>query len=548
MPRPKLIRRTFNVILRIGRILACAVFIVLAHSYVLINRLNSGSFSCRTSESKLLKVESFSFDDGSSSAQCLSKLLHENEREVKKIQRVGTKRGIHAEGQNKTDILIFVMESLSIQKFREEMKATHSTLNEAEIVWFDSFHHRLGTTRANIGPLLLGEPVYQSSLDPRSKNPKIKKREEDMHISGIPYFLINRPGNYSAIFDVPESFMSSRALWSVAKRHGYHTLHGSTACNMFMGLHRIATRDGHIFYDHSSSRSQYSAFDSAFPLGSFYTKKKSECRNWPRQWDGAKPKDILKCSSQGPYHHKFLDFYMKFKGLNSRLPLFTVTQLYESHGSTTFWPLDFHVSQFFKWLLEKKDTLIIFMGDHGDKTGTPLGIVLPRHLHDGWEELRMLSRGLVVSENVYKFLRRLIETQSVINSTKALKREIFQKSCESYEKLAVCLCENSVSKKTEIIFNASFVEAAVTHIQGRSGTGCSEYKLKRYDNIKPGARSLSFDLHFENGVIFEATFHSIDNFHVAQRTRYVSQASCTPEPIHPEFCLCDATLFEKDNL
>jgi len=92
------------------------------------------------------------------------------------------------------------------------------------------------------------------------------------------------------------------------------------------------------------------------------------------------------------------------------------------------------------------------------------------------------------------------------------------------------------------------VSAAVTYIQGRSGIGCSDYKLKRYDNIKPGAGSLSFDLHFENHVIFEATFRSIDDFHVAQRTRYVSQASCTPEPIHPEFCLCDATLFKKDNL
>jgi len=545
MLRPKLIRRTCNVILWSGRILACAVFIVLAQSYVLINRLNSGSFSCQTSETKLLKVESFSFDD-SSSAQCHSTLLHENEREVKKIQWVGSKREIQATSQNKTDILVFIMESLSIQKFREEMTATHSTLNEAEIVWFESFHHRLGTTRANIAPLVIGEPVYQTFLDPRSKDPKIKR--EGAHRKGIPYFLINRLGNYSAIFDVPESFMSSRALWSIAKRHGYHTLHGSTACNMFMGLHRIATRDGNIFYDYLDSKSQYSAFDSAFPLGSFYTKNETECTNWSRQWEAANPEDVLKCNSRGPYHHKFLDFYKKFKGLNSQLPLFTITQLYETHGFTTFWPLDFHVSQFFKWLLDKKDTLIIFMGDHGDESGTPLGVILPRHLHEGREELRKLSREFVVSENIYEFLRTLIETKSVMNSTKALKREIFQKNCESYEKLAVCLCENSISKKTEIIFNASFVSAAVTYIQGRSGIGCSDYKLKRYDNIKPGAGSLSFDLHFENHVIFEATFRSIDDFHVAQRTRYVSQASCTPEPIHPEFCLCDATLFKKDNL
>ena len=512
-------------------------------------RVNSESYSCRTSELGLPEVKNFSFRDISSSAPCHSKLLHENEREIiKEMRRLGRSGGIRTSSkQNTTDILVFIVESLSIKKFREEMSATHISLNKAEIVWFSSFHHRKGTTRANIGPLLIGQPLYRSRLDPRSKQPG-KGEEKEAGIkrsSGIPYFLINRPGNYSTIIDVPKNFVSSNALWNIAKRHGYHTLHGSTACNMFMGLHRVSTKNSRIVYDHWNSR--LSEFDSSFPLGAYYTKEKKKCKAWPSQWDSQNPEGMLKCNSQGPYHHKFLDYYIKFKGLNLTRPLLTITQLYETHGSKIFWPLDFHVSQYFDWLLEKQDTLILFMGDHGDETGTPLGMVLPRALREGREELRKLSHGLVVSENIYEFLKAYIETQSIMKSINALKREMFHKDCDSYQDLEVCLCEKSMSKNEEIIFSASFVDAAVTHVRARSRIGCFEYILEKYDNVKHGYRSLSFDLFFESGVIFEVTLRSMDDFHVAQRTRYASQASCVPDAVHPEFCLCNTTLFEMDN-
>ena len=58
-------------------------------------RVNSESYSCRTSELGLPEVKNFSFRDISSSAPCHSKLLHENEREIiKEMRRLGRSGGI----------------------------------------------------------------------------------------------------------------------------------------------------------------------------------------------------------------------------------------------------------------------------------------------------------------------------------------------------------------------------------------------------------------------------------------------------------------------
>ena len=201
--------------------------------------------------------------------RCFSRTLH-NSTTLKQ-----TKKRIEPKTKSllQSDVFILVIESLSFQRFLDELPLTRSVLDEFGVFWFKGMHRRQGSTRENLTPLLFGEPV--------------KYRKRLAH------------GNYSAVFNVSKKNLQDKALWRITEREGYQTLYGSTACNLLFGLHHISTNDGFVWH---GTLEKYTDFTDSFPYGACYAKSESDCRYFV---EAKTAKDMLCCDTVGPYHHEF---------------------------------------------------------------------------------------------------------------------------------------------------------------------------------------------------------------------------------------------------
>ena len=412
---------------------------------------------------------------------------------------------------SQSDILVFIVESLALQKFLDDMPATFGSLDAGGAVYFSNFHHRHGGTRANVMPLLFGEPI---AYDKRI-----------------------RPGNYTAKLKLNITALDESALWRVAKRHGYTTVYGSTSCNKLMGLHTLWTSDSYCIHD---TLHRHSDFDHIFPYEAFM----GDCTV---SKEARTLEDILRCDSEGPYHHKFLDYYTKFRQINAEVPIFAVLHLLEPHGTFLNKAIDFHVSTFFDWVVNEQRTTLIFMGDHGDESGTALGLVFPQKHADAREKLRPVVDLMVMHENLYSLIWMIL-SRSHMSAVDTFTQEVELNDCDAYEDLDVCFCDTKRSKLPPMAFDETFVLKAKEHIRSRSlGYLCESTITDRVASVLGEQRKLSFEIYLKNGAIFKAIFRRVGTFQISQLTRYASQIDCTSPPDEPEFCICNKTLFELDN-
>lgn len=426
------------------------------------------------------------------------------------------------------DVFVFVVESLGWHKFLNQMPLTKHVLEEFGVTWFTGMHVRNGGTRENLPSLLFGKPL--------AYNITVK---QTAHSS-----------NYSATFDLTNEGLQN-AIWRVAQRKGYKSLYGSTSCNMLLGTHHLVTSDGHVWHDVHREKSD---FTDLFPPGAYHTPSDTD-RMCDHYSDAPSAEAILRCSSTGPYHHKFLEYYKAFSTHNLGSPLFTIAHLMETHGNYIYWPLDYHTSRFLHWLLKKHETIVIFMGDHGETywndtkgLGTPLGIALPRKLRPARQTLRLISDAMVLLDDVYVMLRSYLESTDIFSAVKMLQHKVELNSCSKHANLAHCLCEKHVVNYKVPKFSTRLLNRAVEHIKKASdgANTCEVLQLLKYRNVRSSPTDLSMEVVF-NGPVFAFKFMTEDNFHTKQLTRYSNQIPCTPDGYHAEYCLCNRTAFEEQN-
>ena len=458
----------------------------------------------------------------SSETKCFSTTFYEPETDEESTKGTHNK-SLHRRvrpRQKQLNVFMLVVESLGFTKFIDQMPLTKRVLDEHGVTWFTGMHVRKGSTRENLPSLLFGSPLT--------------------------YTIKVQGGNYSAIFDLTKKTLQNDAIWRVAQSNAYDTLYGSTACNLLFGLHHIATSDRFIWHD---TLKKSSDFMYTFPYGAYYTPSDQyrDCRAYREVRDAD---SMLRCSSTGPYHHKFFEYYKVFAKNHANSPLFTVAHLLEPHGNYIYWPLDFHTSEFLRWILEKQDTMVLFLGDHaeeGDPLTTPIGLCLPRPLRRVKAKLRRLSSSMILNENFYKFLRKYFESGDIKIAAHAFESEVKQNKCAHHDNLAQCHCESERPKVP--IFNMDLVKRAVERIHNYTkGTdACEVLELQEYRNVQMTATEVRMELLFKAGVIFLFTFLPSDAVSIEQLTRYSSQIPCTPENYHPEFCLCNRTAFNIQN-
>lgn len=420
----------------------------------------------------------------------------------------------------KFNIFIFPVESLTMQAFHSDMPKTRNVLEGASAVFFANFHHRSGNTRANLVPMLLGELVD--------------------------YRLVSERNNITCVFNLTEESLLERSLWHIASKHEYATVQGGTACNAFVGCNRLSTSDGYIFHDNLKRRTD---FDYSFPYGAFYASHRAErCTNYV---EAKTVEDVLRCASEGPYSEKFLNYYKKLRKKNEGVLTFTVAQLEEPHGNKMYWPVDAIVADFLKWIIDEDDTLLVFLGDHGDASGTPLAIVPPSSVDVAFDPLRYLASSMIVHDNIYDFLQRYLRSGDISESIRLLAETLQTNQCSQYKNLDVCFCEESrsVEEKTRVVhFDKSLQEKVVLYIRSQTkASACAAYEVAEVSNIRTEYGNLKFDIRFINGSIYIARFTTSADFSVAQLTRYHTQTPCTPKGVHPEFCVCDEHSFRKSN-
>jgi len=413
------------------------------------------------------------------------------------------------------DIFILVVESLSLKKFNQDMPLTRKVLDDLGGIWFPNFHVRMGGTRENLPGLLLGQfPKYNISFDHGT----------------------------STSFDISRETLNETALWKVAQRNGFETLHGSTACNMLFGLHHMSTSDG---YDFHNTLKNFTDFDYTFPNGAYYQNKQTveDCYSFREVRDS---EGMLRCTTAGPYHHKFYEFYKVFSAEVQR-PKFTVVHLYETHGNSIAWPLDFHTSRFINWMGERQNTIIAFMGDHGDATGTPLGLVFPQNYGRDIAYLRRFPHTFVLAENLHSFFKNIMQTKDVKRSSVDFLEETFQNRCDGKLNLRACFCKAENDSMVSLEFDESLVNSAVKYIRDKTSSVCQSYELLNYSVPVTSGSPLRVIIYFTNTAIYEVVFQSKDQFQVKQLTRYQSQIVCSPEGTHPRFCICNMTTFREGN-
>ena len=421
----------------------------------------------------------------------------------------------------KKNVFVLVIESLGFTKFLDQMPLTKSVLEEFGVTWFIGMHVREGGTRENLPSMFFGRPLK--------------------------YSINVAEGNYSAVFNLTTKILRDDAIWRVAQRSGYHTLYGSTACNLLFGLHHVATMDGLIWHNIFEKSSD---FMETFPFGAYYTPSDKE-RDCTRYQDAHSAEGILRCSTTGPYHHKFFEYYKDLHASgHAGLPRFTIAQLLEPHGNYIYWPIDFHTSEFLRWILSNQDTMVFFLGDHaevGDPLTTPIGLVLPRTLRHARKKLRELSGHMLLNDNFYIFLREYFESGDIKRATEFFEGEVKKNKCSDHENLVKCHCDPEGSRFRT--FDQSVVDRAVEHInsQSKGAKACAPLKLEEYRNVQVSLKEMNVELLFAEGPLFHVKFLPHDAISVKQLTRYSSQIHCTPEKYHPEFCLCNVTAFKEQN-
>jgi len=434
---------------------------------------------------------------------------------------VGSIRGLNMQagkGQKEWNILILPIESLTLQAFHSEMPKTKKALNTTGSLSFSNFHHRSGNTRANVIPLLLGRLV--------------------------PYRMLSAANNITCIFDLTKKSLLESSLWQTAAEHGYATLQGGTACNAFVGCNRLLTSDGYVFHDNLN---RFTSFNHSFPYGAFYAPKHAlSCTDYK---EAKTAEDILRCDGEGPHLEKALDYYKLLRLKNKRVRTFSLMQVEEPHGNKIYWPIDNIVADFVQWVIAEDDTILVFLGDHGDSSGTPLVIVPPSGIDSSFHLLGSLTSGMIIHDNVYTFLRGYLDTMDISSATSMLIDKIQSNECADYEQLEVCFCEaHRLNTQEELKFDVEYEKVITAYIQSKtSAAHCATYEAPEVSNIRMEYKSVTFHVSFSNGSVYAARFTSPKNFTVSQNTRYHSQRSCTPHGVHPEFCICDQSGFERSN-
>lgn len=439
-----------------------------------------------------------------------SELYSDNETN---LQRANERTHPRSSKTTATDVFIIVVESLSRHHLAKNMPLTLKCLSLLDTNWFPNLHHRTGTTRGNLPSLFFGSPT----------NLTYGPNQGEFH-------------NGSAVFPLTKHELEVGAVWNIFRNQGYTTLFGSTACNILFGLNHASSKDGHVFHDSFTSRSD---FDFMYPSGAF-----THSCPWTGWHDAENIEEILQCSLAGPFHHKFLEYYKHFRG-SIEGPIFTSIHLLESHGQKDwmFRAIDFHLSHFVHWLGDMKDTMIVFLGDHGDISGTPLGIVLPPKMKKGDVALKRLKDNLVLFDDMYLFLKDFAASQNIKKSARALQRHSDARRCSDVSDLAICFCKQT----DEILqYNMTLQKKAVERIVSRSDAECTPFIVH---NVTFTSTFLVLEMRivFTNRSVFIARFSSADDFHIFQETKYKTQIPCTPTGRDPQFCVCDLERFEAAN-
>ena len=421
-------------------------------------------------------------------------------------------RRTNVDSENTPDVHLFIVESLGQDAMRRNMHKTTEVLRKGRAIFFENFPGRCCGTRPNLIPLFFGAHGYTMSSN----------LTLDVNISRIEY--------------------EQNALWKIAQSNKRTTMYGSTACNVMFGCQKVQTADKYVFHD---IRQQKSDFEFSFPYEAFYSHpNNTNCYQFE---ECVTPDQILRCESQGPYHHKFFDYYKKFRGTQTT-PLFTITHLLEPHGFFHHEALDHHTSEFVDWILAKNNALLIFMGDHTnerDLDSTALAIVPPPYLQDVFEPLRLSRNFMLVHEDLHSFTKDVLLSVDWRESVKRLQQRLSSNDCDLHTNLQSCFCPNVA--RTSVVYAEDMKTRAVNFIneQRRRAPTCLEFTARDAE-VKAVHESdihVSFELHFASGAIFQATFSSRDTFKTRQLTRYASQAFCTPDGVHPEFCICNEELF-----
>jgi len=345
----------------------------------------------------------FSFPQFSDRKYCNAAVLHDTIESVTPstdfIHRTQAPR------QKAIDIFILSIGALPCSAFRDHMPMTRKVLEDSNAIIFDNFHHRQGATRGNMLPLLLGEQI--------SYNCDYRKTP-------------------SCTFNVTAHDLNQWALWNVATQNGYSSMYGSTACNQLFGLDHLETKDGLTFHDTGTRTSQ---FGHLFPSGSYY----GGCNGFKKFRSG---ENLIDCQGQGPYHHTFYDYYIKFREKNLKdRPLFTHVHMYETHGQEAeeAWLLDYHTSNFLTWMIAREDALIVFMGDYSlGGTTTALAMSVPTQMQERFQGVRELTHKLVIHNNLYRLMRDLMNSQETDSPVKNFEAVLKNNRCDQYDHLKLC--------------------------------------------------------------------------------------------------------------
>ncbi len=484
---------------------------------------------CRTDFRRILSFKRVKFHSNTATARCRREHSYVNKQDLKLVTSCPSttlfqvnastpltyKRHMNLKSENTPDIYLFIVESLGEDAMQRNMRMTTEVLKKAQAIFFGNFPGRCCGTRPNLIPLFFGSHGFKL----------FSNLTLDVNISRIEY--------------------EENALWKIAQRNERATMYGSTACNLLFACQEVRTADKFTFHD---VRQQQSDFQFSFPYEAFYSNpSNTNCYQFEEHWT---IDQISRCNSQGPYHHKFFDYYKKFRRTQTR-PFFTITHLFEPHGFFRHEALDYHTSQFLDWIIAKKNTLLIFMGDHRqvdterDVDSTALAIVPPAYLKDVFDPLRPSRNDLLFQEDLHSFTKDILRSVDWRESVIRLKQKLSANHCDMHSNLQSCLCPNVT--QTSLVYTEEMKDLVVDYVnmQRQHAPSCLAFTAHdaTVENVRRSNTHVSFELHFGNGAIFQSTFSSKDTLKARQLTRYASQEPCAPDGVHPEFCICNEDSF-----
>jgi len=382
------------------------------------------------------------------SVSCPSTTLFEVPNSSSENPSFSHKRSVSSDSENLPDVHLFIVESLGQDAMQRNMPMTTKVLRKAQAIFFGNFPGRCCGTRSNLIPLFFGSRGYQLSSD----------LTLDVNISRIEYEM--------------------NALWKIAQRNERAAMYGSTACNVMFGCHRVRTADKFVFHD---IRQQWSDFQFSFPYEAFYSNpNNTNCYIFKEY---ATSDEISRCDTQGPYHHKFFDYYKKFR-VAQTTPLFTVTHLLEPHGFFNHDALDYHTSRFIDWITEKKNTFLIFMGDHTnerDVDSTALAIVAPHYLQRVFDPLRLSRNFMIVHEDLHSFTRDILLSVDWRVAVRRLQQKLSANHCDLYSNLQSCFCPDVTGTSVPYVEDMKALVVDFINQQKRNASACLEFNVHDAD-------------------------------------------------------------------